>query len=385
MPAWVKVLCPSVTELVLDSHSIGANSLIQPATKAPMHLQSLDLHWPRDGAPNGPAAEHVRQQLQALPSLTSLTLHNLEEWAGADEQQARRLLSSTVTRLRLTASLLREAPIRVEDVSPLVLPRLPTQFPHLRELDCSAWPLCLTVDDAGLEALLSLPDLRRVHVNSFSLQRSYTHRVLPWRDITIAALDVDSLARLPLDSIHACGDWGWVRPSADPAAVARLAAAVGRWGGRGRQGELSIEGSDVAALLTTLGPLVNALTAAEQDFMCIVHMPCAALPQLGQHLSASITTLCLHLNCDGSCDVTCWSALLPSLPASVGKLLLWGRLPDADSASEAEQWLLALCQAAVRPIRGVLVRGLRDTMRRIRARLVEDAAGQAPLVTLEVD
>ncbi len=340
VPAWVRVLCPNATELEIGLGALAPHPLHQP-TPHP-HLQQLewDRSWDADQDP--PVAEHVRQQLAALPSLISLTLWDLR-WAGGeeqDEQQAGRLISSTLTRLELltdddTGNAFQE------------LLHLPTQFPQLRELDASR----MTVDDAGLEALLRLPHLERLHVSGFELRRSHVHRLLLWKELSVDTLDMGSFARLPLDTIVSCSVCGDVFPSADAVAVARVAQAVTRWGGRGGGwDDLSIYGEDVAALLVTLGPLVAALPAEQQRTVRIDvldNITPQQLQQLGQHLPASVTTLLLRLT---DLSVDAWDALLPSLPATVEEL----QLEHQSASAFTEQEALALCRAAVRPIRVVM-------------------------------
>ncbi len=340
VPVWVKVLCPNATKLDLGWDTLAPHPLPQPRPHP--HLQHLrwDRRW--GICADSPLAAHVREQLAALPSLTSLALHDLS-WAGAEgedgEQQAGRLASSTMTRLELSAHFNQEG-------SYDALLRLPTQFPNLRELDASY----MTVEDDGLEALLRLPHLERLRVWGFSLQRSHAHRACSWVLVTVCELDVGSFARLPLDGIPVCSDWWLVRPSTDAAAVARVAQAVRRWGGPGAGGnEWRISGSDVAALATTLGPLLVALPAQQQRRVIIPFLRDVTPQQvqhLGQHLPPSITTLRLD-----SCTLTldAWAALLPSLPATVEELRLVFTFQPL-----MEQQVLALCQAAVRPIRVVV-------------------------------
>ncbi len=332
VPAWVKVLSPNVTKLEL-----GRSTLADPPLRQPMphpHLQHLKWYQPGD---NPPLAQHVRQQLAALPSLTSLELWNLD-WADEEEeegqqqqqqQDAGRLISRSVTRLQLFDESLSET---------WKVQHLHTQFPCLRELVTDG----TCVDDDCLEALLqALPHLERLSVDGFRLQRSHAHEAWPWRDFSARRLHVDSFARLPLDGIPACS-WLWVVPSSDAAAVARVAQAVKRWGSARY---LDIIGGDFTALLTTLGPMVAAQPAAQQRGLCISDLRDVTpqqLQQLGQHVPATVSMLCLRTYC---LAMDTWSALLPSLPASVTALRL---LPVSPPLTE--QQVLALCQAAVRPI-----------------------------------
>ncbi len=341
VPAWVKVLCPSVTKLHLHNDRLAAQPLHQP-TALP-HLQHL--WWGRQWGAQEQLAEHVRQQLAALPSLTSLTLGDLswasQEWREDEdeeehERRAGRLISGTVTRLDILEG----------HVGPWTLHHLLTRFPCLRELDlCSG-----TLDDDGLEALLLHglpPTLHRLVVTSFSLQRSHVRAAWPVQEVIVNTLDVDSFARLPLDGIQAC-TWEVVQPSSDTAAVERVVQAIRRWGGRGcvtRHWGCGVFGERFTALLTTLGPLLSALPAAQQLLTIFGMQGVTAdqLQQLGQSLPPGVATLVL-LDCDLMPDA--WPALLPSLPATVTVLYV---LRQTIWAVEEEQ-VLALCEAAVRPI-----------------------------------
>ncbi len=340
VPAWVKVLCPNATELDLGWDTLAPRPLHQPRP----HLHLHELRWEHSWAPAGgsPVAAHVREQLAALPSLTSLTVHDLS-WAGEEEegeQQAGRLISSTVTRLELRIG----GPVAGRRE---MLQRLPTQFPHLRQLGARI----VTVEDDGLEALLRLPHLERLAVWNFSMQRSHAHRACLWAELEVAELDVGSFARLPLDTIPVCRCWGEVRPSTDAAAVVRVAQAVRRWCGMGRAGgnEWFISGKDAAALVTTLGPLLAALPTEQQRRVTISFwrdVTPQQVQQLGQHLPPSTATL--HLN-NYTLSPDAWAALLPSLPATVEELELGDVYP-----APTEQQVLALCRAAVQPIRVVV-------------------------------
>ncbi len=324
VPAWVDVLCPNATKLDLAWNTIVVCPLHQPMPHP--HLQHLS--W-KGNCNSARVVDHVRQQLEALPSLTSLFLRDLS-WARQQEDE--RLISSTVTRLQLTAEELQEDELQ----------HLHVQFPFLRELDV---PGCAVVDDAGLEVLLSLPHLERLSVRGFSLQ--VNRMACPWRSLKVQELDVGSFTRLPLDDVAACSGWGLVRPSADAAAVARVTHAISRWGGVGSAGAaLKINGEDVEALLTTLGPLLAALPVVERQQVAIFggEITAQQLQQLGPELPASVTTLRLEYRAAPDA----WATLLPSLPASVEELRLWYR-------GLTDQHVLALCQAAVRPIRVVVV------------------------------
>ncbi len=373
VPAWVKVLCPNAAELELGWDALAPHPLHQPRPHP--HLQHLRWERTWDADQDPPLAEHVRQQLAALPSLTSLALRDLS-WEGAEgedgERQARRLISGTVTRLEFPHDSDMEGTSRA-------LVRLPTQFPNLREL--RAWDAF--VDDDGLEALLRLPHLERLRVRGFDLQRSHAHRVCLWADLRVGQLDVGSFARLPLDGIPVCSDWWLVRPSADEAAVTRVAQAIRRWCGMGGgMSRLDLSGEDVAALVTTLGPLLAALPA-EQQRRVTIHDVRDATPQqvqqLGQRLPPTVAMLTLD---SYTLAPDAWSALLPSLPATVEELRLRWIYPAL-----TEQQVVTLCQAAVRPVTVVVhlsmgASGLSERdLERIRSLLTGPGPGPS-LVTL---
>ncbi len=344
VPVWVKVLCPNVTKLDLCDNSLSRWPLNQPRPLP--HLQQLRWDRPWRAYRDLPLAEHMRQQLAALPSLTSLTLADLawaqeeeeeeddddEEEGQQQQQQAGRLVSSSVTRLELHALSVHASLVRV-------------WFPCLRELDAGN----AMVDDDDLEAMLQdLPHLPRLTIHGFNLQRSHAHAAWPWRELTAAELDVDSFARLPLDGIACCSGWWSVVPSSDATAVARVAQAVKRWGGNSSgAGGWWIEGGDFTALLTTLGPVLTALPAAQQRRLDIRHLDDVTpqqVQQLGQHMPPGITTLGLVFI--GAPTEEACSALLPSLPASVQEL----DLTDNRFSPLTEEQVLAVCQAAMRPI-----------------------------------
>ncbi len=373
VPAWAKVLCPEATKLVLHDGALARRPLAQPMPHR--HLQHLEWAWLHDNDDDPPPPEHTRQQLAALPSLTSLSLLDLS-WAGLqeeDEQQAGRLVSNTVTRLQLTGG-------QPDGILPQ-LQRLPTQFPHLRVLDAADYAV---VYDDGLDVLLRrMPHLERLNVWGFRLKDDHTRMAWPWRDVRVRRVRVDSFARLPLDSIPACSGWWRVEPSADAAAVARVAQAIRRWGGMGDGKDgLSIDGREFEALLTTLGPLVAALPPEEQRDVTITDrrgITAQEMRQLGQHLPAGVATLRFD---SYKLAPDAWPALLPSLPSTVEEVQLGFSYPCF-----TEEQVLALCRAAVRPIRVVLCLGTKyatldeQDLESIRNRLV-GRRRQPGLVTL---
>ncbi len=379
VPAWVKVLCPNVTKLDLSESTISPRPLHQAMPH--QHLQQLE--WQREHVPDDerPVAEHVRQQLAALPSLTSLALFDVP-WAQEEkEERARRLVSSSVTRL----GLLRDLP-EGPAVDSIHLHRLPSQLPSLRELQASRF----VVDDLGLGLMHRFAAHQpRLTARSINLKISHAHGPWPWRKVEVFELDVASFARLPLDRIQGCTVHEEVRPSADMAAVERVARAAMRWGGledEERGYRWHFLGADVPALLTTLGPMVAALPAEAGCHVTISGLQDTTpqqVQQLGQHLPASVKRLYLE---QYALAPDAWPALLPSLPATVEELELGLLQPFVP-----EERVLALCQAAVRPVtvrvptKGRLLTGglAQEEIDRIRAALAGGGAQGGGLVTLD--
>ncbi len=374
MPAWLKVCCPTVSSLEVEDCSLTPHlpdlpppapaaapapppHRCRPAPLACQHLQRINVQAFGMGDGGGDALQeqqHIRQQLAALPSLTSLAMDSFE-WMPEPA-----LVSTTVTSLSLPPS-----------DSMQHVPHLAAQFPNLRQLD--GWGL--TLDDAGLEALLRLPHLERLSVWDFDLQRSHAHHAWAVRHLGVGTLDVGPFARLPLDGVRAVSVWGLMQtiaPSGDAQAVARVAEAVRRWGGLGTEG-VEVDGRDTAALLTTLGPLLAALPAeqrTEVEINDVRDATNATLRALGQQLPAGVATLRLT-RCTLQPDA--WPVLLPSLPASVTKLFL------RFSLGPTEDQLVALCGAAVRPVTLSAWCNTAATVGRVKERLAE--LGKEQLVT----
>ncbi len=364
VPMWLPLVCPNVTTLFCSTSTITEHLPLpappttqRPATTSPalppvacQHLQDFKLTV-RGGTLSAPQAQHLRQQLAALPSLASLTL-----WDSTN--MAAELHSTSTTRLSLEWD--------EGDRWPAALQRLPAQSPNLVELRT---PSRCALDDAGLEAMLRMRSLRRVQVGEVHLERSHAHRACTWEQLSLWTLDVDQVARLPLEGIlqvHALS----VHPSRDAQAVTRVATAVKRWRGLGAEifGGFHIDSKDPAALLTTLRPLVEALPAEQQHDISIAMGSAALTPgvlqQLGQQLPPAVHTLRLS---GWSWAREAWAAVLPSLPATVTRLeLAWWSAPPQE-----EDHLLALCAGAVRPIT-VAVRDLRDEdQQHIRTKLAQ--------------
>ncbi len=409
VPPWLKVCCPNVTMLELvdcfPSESLlllkqqppaprgtataaGAAAAAPPAQPAALtcrHLRHVDwralLH---DYDADGPLYNHVRQQLAALPSLSSLISDSVE-WMTEPA-----LVSTSLTSL-INATCLNE---EEDEWSTRLLRGVSVQFPALRELAIGG----VIVGDDGLEALLlGLPHLRRVDVGRFVLQRSHIQRACQWEHLQVDRLGVDSFARLPLERIPRCTWSHFIIPSRDPLAVARVAEAVRRWGqqpasawppdsevhrlaGWAQPAQLRcwIRAQDPAALLATLGPLLAALPPHQRRTQWVDdphNLTPDVLRALGQRLHPGVAVLQLV-----GVHVPCWSpdvypALLPSLPATVEEVQLDGAL-----VRYQDDGLVALCVAAVRPIRvGVPLAAQRA---RLSARLGRAQQGGASLVTL---
>ncbi len=344
VPAWFRELCPSATHLDLVRTRLPAALAPYPAPLPQHSLQTL--FWdpvPTLDTSAGPIRRHVRQQLAALPSLTSLTVRDLDWAAGAA------LISGSLTRLVVVFSQEeRESP-------PLV--HLPAQFPNLRELDGLN---VLIVRDVDLCALLRMPHLRTLKAAGVALQDS--HRGRPWPqhlDLQLHSVVVDSFDLLPLDRIHMCAVAdSVVIPSEDVACAERVAAACRRWGASCVQQDKSIVlrfmSRDFAATLTSLPPFLRA-TQPQPITLSIalaVDLTRAEMRRLVGRLTPNVRTLRFS---DTSFAAALWPRLLPSLPPSVKALhlvtdssasaLMMGRplLPSVEQ-------LRSLCQGAVRPI-----------------------------------
>ncbi len=365
LPMWLPVTCPNVATLETWCHlarrpplavarrpSTATSPITRPA--ALQHLQHLKFVSMMDDALSPRQGRRMQRQLAALPSLACITMIDGKDMAA----QLRNL--SSVTRLHF------------EDVEddrwPVALERLPAQFPNLVELHA---PGCFVAEDAGLEALLSLRSLRRVTIDHFSLARSHAHHSCAWEELTFWRLDVDSVARLPLEGIHRlCRRGDEVHPSRDAQAVARVAAAVKRSGGVDGAWAVRFSGEDPAALLTTLRPLLEALPAEQQHQVAVAGLGEAATPevvqQLGQQLPAAVLKMDLSR---WSLAREAWAAVLPSLPATVARLYLGdGRYVNPRALQKR---VLALCAGAVRPITVSMHHVDPEVQERIRSQLAQ--------------
>ncbi len=374
VPAWLKVCCPNARKLevgnctltpyVLDLPPAPPGSSTRPSAGSgpePMACQRLQHIFMTPFMDDGDDSreqwqQHIRQQLAALPSLTSLSTHT-DDWMLEPA-----LVSTSLMSLYIQGSC------NAQHVSHLAV-----QFPNLRQLDASL----VTWDDAGLEALLHLPHLERLTVEGFNLQRSHAHRAWAVQHLSVWELDVGAFARLPLERVQTCTlevD-GWVKPSGDAQAVARVAEAVRRWGGLGTEGWMELSGRDVSPVLATLGPLLAALPAAQRRDVGVDlgahHVGPATLRALGQQLPGSVATLSLT----ASLQPEAWPTLLPSLPATVTDLWL-----SSGGQPPTEEHLVSLCSAAVRRIKVTLRWPSPDAADRVSSRLAE--RGREQLVTL---
>ncbi len=371
MPMWLPVVCPNVTNL--DCCGTVTQHLPLPAPPPPPPRSTATRP-----APAPAACQHLQQQLAALPSLSCLTVWDTK---GLLEE----LHSMSITRLQLVSVNNDKA------ASTRAVQRLPVQFPKLVELDA---PRALTLCDAGLEALLSMRRLRRVHVDEMRLARSHAHRPCAWEELSISQfpvrVDVDSVARLPLEGIQRFRThdvWRCVVPSDDSQAVRRLAAAVKRSRGAGL-GRLAISGEDPAALLITLGPLLKALPAEQQRTTCIRGLSkatCEVVQELCRQLTPSVRTLRLD-----RCTLSplAFPALLPSLPTTVTRVALLHAKPCSlprEFMKVFESHVLGMCRKAVRPITVCVVeKDLPESaLERIRVRLAELGDTHVTLVGYE--
>ncbi len=299
-----------------------------------------------------PITRHVRQQLAALPALASLTAPDLD-WAGRPA-----VISSTLTRLELYNGLSEQRFFRHHELFWTPMPiHLPAQFPSLREFD--SLRSYVIVDDAGLRALLSLPNLRALKVPALRLSTS--HRAGPWPhhlDLHVKGTSVDTLALLPLDRIPHCAMTDHaIEPSRDAARAERVAAALRRWGTFLRDGSaaLSFTCSDFAAALASLPPFLKAAlpqTSGVLDIVLAEDLPPARVRRLAALLTPNVRTLRFT---NSSFTPGVWPGLLPSLPPSVAELelavqggtfnvLSAGQLPSMEQ-------LLSMCLGAVRPVK----------------------------------
>ncbi len=340
VPAWLRELCPNVMRLALVGTGLPTSPPPQPAP--PPHLSLQTLIWNPHASVDtsaDPIRRHVRQQLAALPSLTSLTTRDLD-WAARPV-----FISGSVTRLDLFGSFVQCLP------PPLV--HLPTQFPNLTELEGAKY---LVVRDDDLRALLRMLHLQRLGVFMLELQDS--HRAGPWPqhlDVRAVSTSVDTLALLPLDRVpKVTMAQGLIMPSRDAARAERVAAASRRWGAFGVKEEgrvwLSFSSTDFLAFLTTLPPFLRAAPPqpAILDIVTATGMT-VEKRQLAALLTPNISALQFT-------HAPIWPRLLPSLPPSVTVLGMHIErmpvgLPEAALGQmPSVQQVLSLCLGAVRPV-----------------------------------
>ncbi len=342
MPAWFRELCPSTAHLALVGVDLSTTPASRPAPTPHRSLQRL-IWKPLPSLDTATALirRHVRQQLAALPSLTSLTARDLD-WAAGPA-----LVSGSVTCLELYADF-------DERQSPPLL-HLPAQFPNLSDLD--GWRY-LVVRDADLRTLLTAPHLQTLGVSVVALQDS--HRGGPWPqrlDLYVQTMHVDSFALLPLDRIAKCSIFdSRIMPSSDAARAARVAAAFGRWrtfrAGRDGHVLLRFAGGNFPPLLTSLPPFLRAVLPepVTLDIVEASDLTLEWLRRLAPLLASHVRVLRFTST---SFTPSLWPRLLPSLPPSVATLEL---------TTESIPWmplmglgqLRSLCLGAVRPIKVVV-------------------------------
>ncbi len=156
-------------------HQLERFSTTAPAPSAPpgacRQLRRLRLDFTSPlGDGNAPLVDHVRQQLAALPSLTSLDAECFE--IEALDQGDGGAVSTSLTRLVITYYR-----------DPGLPRRLATMFPALRELRLVQPENCfdeMVTDDALEEMLEHLGHVVDVAFSSFGLKGSFTHRAWPW-------------------------------------------------------------------------------------------------------------------------------------------------------------------------------------------------------------
>ncbi len=347
MPAWFRELCPNAAYLKLLCAGLPKVPSPRPAPVPHRSLQHLIWEPLRSvDTSTEPIRRHVRQQLAALPSLTSLAACDLD-WAARPA-----VISSSLTRLVLFSSADQRLPPRVV--------HLPAQFPNLRELDGLKY---LVVRDDELRALLGLPHLRTLKVAVLAVSSS--HRGWPWPqhlDLHLNGAFVDALALLPLDHIPKCtvAD-SVIMPSSDAARAERVAAAFRRWGAFNVQRDgsvlLRLTSMHFAATLVSLPPFLRAAPPQPITLSIVsaVDLTVAMVRRLAKRLMPNVHTL---LFTHTSFAQPLWPALLPSLPPSVKVVhLMSGGQPPASTpmvdmppAPSVEQ-LRSLCLGAVRPIK----------------------------------
>ncbi len=391
-----------------------------PAAAAPAvlcrRLRRVDLGLRSDALFAAPQllAAHVRESLAALPALARLTSDALH-WAAPPQRSwtdEAPLISATATRLDFHVNG------HLVD-STAFLCRLPDQFPRLRHLHAGG---CLELTDAGLDVALgagyTAAPGKPFGVHGFRLKRDHAARggSWPWPELAVAHLDVASFARLPLGAVRAVS-WSatelGVGASADAGAVARVAAALARWGvarkpggGDGGRGPRLTFGGDCAALAATVGPVLAAAPPERRARLALFRVA-GATPEgvrlLGRGVPPSVRVVALQ---DVKMPAAAVAALLPSLPDTVAEVRLsrycfasppahddgrgegGGVLEQSDNEEddeeeEDEEVIRALCGGAVRPIKVVVCQSLRlgsAAVEELRGWLAEE--GLAGLVTL---
>ncbi len=399
VPAWLKDLCPNVARLTCQQcEIINPPVLPSPAPAGQAYPPLQQLAWdPLTPCTSEPAvAACVRQQLAALPGLTSLTLGDWQ-WADVedddddDDDELPGRVSASVTAVQMPpGSDLRGGAPALQHVRRL--------FPSLQQLVPAGW---IVMEWDGSMDLLQGPTLAdvvtggRLVLRGFDLEDSHEGEPWPWPHIEVKELDVDSFARLPLERVQSCvlGSSLWnhrVTPSADLQAVARVAQAVRRWGGAFLPGRmLTVDCGDEEAALATLGPLLQALDEGGGGGLRTLKLGsmCGArgrfVQRLARLLPATVTSLRLSSESDETAMAAgSWPELLPNLPASVVDVDVGCVVPF----EHKQEWgraaaLLALCTAAVRPVKVHALCVEPEEARQV-LRELERTPGKAGLVTL---
>ncbi len=372
MPVWLPKLCPNVKHLHLLSCAAAEpeqaswdffeeeeeeddaswdpeqrqEERLRQAVAAAAEcgaLESITLDgW---GVGAAPAQELLRRQLEALPALRSIKV-DIGSWDG----ELAALVGRSVTHF--------ESHDEGEEGLFHGLAGLPAQFPSLREaiLDC------ITLFDGDVDALFSIPTLKKLRCDGVRLERTRPSRAACSLEIFESyAFDVPSLALLPWASIQAVRAWierVEVKCSPSAATAAAVAAELRRtlqrrpWPVCTHDLNVHCRRSGSEALVAHL-PIIQLLWP---EHSLRLHdcegLTAAALQQLGQHAppdgERELGSLDLQ---DCSLAPDAWAALLPAAAAAgTGCVELHSTIP----APTAEQ-LVTMCKHATHSVHVVVV------------------------------